>query len=65
MFNVQSLAQLIKVMIARGLALTAGEEPVGELFAVVEHDFLHIDRKTSCEALRKELAAAAVLLLLI
>ena len=40
MFNVQGLAQLIKLMVARGLALTAGKQPVGELLAVVGQDFL-------------------------
>lgn len=31
-------------MVARGLALTAGKQPVGELFAVVGQNFLHLDR---------------------
>ena len=43
MFNAQGLAQLIKLMVARGLALTAGKQPVGELFAVVGQYFLHLD----------------------
>ena len=43
-FNVQCLAQLVKLVVARGLALTAGKQPVGELFAVVGQNFLHLDR---------------------
>lgn len=42
--NVQCLAQLVKLMVARGLALTAGKQPVGELFAVIGQNFLHLDR---------------------
>lgn len=37
--NAQSLAQLIKLMITRGLARTAGKQPVSELLAVVGQDF--------------------------
>ena len=42
--NVQGLAQLVKLMVARGLALTAGKQPVGEILAVVGQNFLHLDR---------------------
>ena len=35
MFNAQGLAQLIKLIVARGLALTADNQPVGELLAVI------------------------------
>ncbi len=38
-FNAQGLAELVKLMIARGLALTAGKQPVGEFFAVVGQNF--------------------------
>ena len=31
-------------MVAPGLALTACKQPVGELFAVVSQNFLHLDR---------------------
>lgn len=44
MFNVQGLAQLVKLVVTRGLTLTAGKQPVGELLAVVGQDFLHLDR---------------------
>ncbi len=39
MFNVQGLEKLIILMVARGLALTTGKQPVGELLAVVGQDF--------------------------
>jgi hypothetical protein len=35
MFNFQGLAQLIKLMVARGLAPTGAKQLVGELLAVV------------------------------
>jgi len=44
MLNAQSRAQLIKLMVARGLSLTACKQPVSELLAVVGQDFLHSDR---------------------
>lgn len=34
-FNTQGLAQLIKLVLPCGLALSAGKEPVRELFAIV------------------------------
>ena len=64
MFNVQGLAQLIKLMVASGLALTAGKQPVGELLAVVGQDFLDLDRTVLVQGVQ-ERAAAAVLWLLI
>jgi hypothetical protein len=71
-FNIQGLAQLIKLIVARGLALTAGKQPVGELLAVVGQDFLQSVRifciligQALCNAFRNERAAAAVLWLLI
>ncbi len=53
MFNVQGLAQLIKLMGARGLALTAGKQPVSELLAVVGQDFLHLDRTSLVQGVQK------------
>ena len=44
MFNVQGLAQLIILMVTRGLVLTAGKQTVGELLAIVGQDFLNLDR---------------------
>jgi len=37
-------AQFFKLMVTRGLALTACKQPVDELLAVVGQDFLHLDR---------------------
>ncbi len=53
MFNVQGLAQLIKLMVARGLALTAGKQPVGELLAVISQNFLHFDRTSIIQGVQK------------
>ena len=52
-FNVQGLAQLIKLMVARGLALTAGKQPVSELLAVVGQNFLHLDRARLVQGIEK------------
>jgi len=39
-FNAQGLAQLIKLMLTRGLPGTRGKEPVRELFAVVSQQLI-------------------------
>jgi len=51
--NAQGLAQLVKLMVARGLALTACKQPVGELFAVVGQNFLHLDRASLVQGIEK------------
>jgi len=52
-FNVQCLAQLAKLVVARGLALTAGKQPADELFAVVSQNFLHLDRANLVQGLQE------------
>jgi hypothetical protein len=42
--NVQCVAQLVKLLVSRGLALTACKQPVGELLTVVGQNSLHLDR---------------------
>ena len=44
MFNVQCLAQLIKLMVARGLAFAAGKPDVGEPLAAFGQNFLYLDQ---------------------
>ena len=65
--NAQGLAQLIKLMVVRGLTRATGKQPVGELFTIVGQNFLHLVLigEALCKALRNERAAAAVLWLLI
>jgi len=53
MLNAQRLTQLIKLMVSRGLALTVGKKPVGELLAVVGKDFLHPDRASLVQGAQK------------
>ena len=55
MLNVQGLAQLIKLLVARGLTLTAGKQPVGELLAVDGQDFVHIDRTSLVQGIMTRL----------
>ena len=64
MFNVQGLAQLIKLMVARGLALTTGKQPVGELLAVVGQDFLHLDRTSLVQGVQKRASSSGRLVAL-
>ena len=64
MFNVQGLAQLIKLMVPRGLALTAGKQPVGELFAVVSQNFLHLDRTSLVQGVQKRASGSGRLVTL-
>jgi hypothetical protein len=52
-FNAQGLTQLVKLMVARGLALTAGKQSVGELLAVVGQDLLHPDRTSLVQGVQK------------
>lgn len=52
-FNAQGLAQLVKLMVTRGLALTACKQPVGELLAVVGQNFLHLDRTSLVQGIEK------------
>tara|TARA_B110000971_G_scaffold70376_1_gene72099 strand:- start:110 stop:535 length:426 start_codon:yes stop_codon:yes gene_type:complete len=64
-FNAQGLAQFVKFMVTRGLALSAFKQPVAELLVAVGQNFLHLIGQVFCKALRYEWAAAAVLWLLI
>jgi hypothetical protein len=59
-FNAQALAQLVKLMVTRGLALTVCKQPVGELLAVVGQNFCTLIGQALCKALRNEWAAAEV-----
>lgn len=52
-FNARGLTQLVKLMLTRGLALTAGKQPVGELLAVVGQEFLHPDRANLVQGAQK------------
>jgi hypothetical protein len=53
MLNAQGLAQLVKLMVTHGLALTACKQPVGELLAVVGQNFLHLDRTSLVQGIEK------------
>lgn len=64
MFNVQGLAQLIKLMVARGLALTAGKQSVSELLAVVGQDFLYFDRTSLVQGVQKRASCSGRLVTL-
>lgn len=44
MFNLKCMAQLINLMVGRGLAPTDGEQLFGEIFAILVQNFLHVDR---------------------
>jgi hypothetical protein len=57
-FNTQVLAQLVKLVVARGLTLTAGKQPVSELLAVVGQDFLHIDRTTLVQGVQQRASSS-------
>jgi hypothetical protein len=51
-------------MVARGLALTAGKQPVSELFAVVGQDFLHLDRTNLVQGVQKRASGSGRLVAL-
>ena len=44
MLNAQRLAQLIKLMLATGLAFTAGKQAIGKFLAVIGQQLLNFDR---------------------
>lgn len=64
LLNAQGLAQLVKLMVARGLALAAGKQPVGELFAVVGQNFLHLDWASLVQGVEKRASASSRLVAL-
>jgi hypothetical protein len=57
MFNAQGLAQLVKLVLARGLTLTAGKQAVGERLAIVGQDFLHLDRTSIAQGTHRDKAS--------
>jgi hypothetical protein len=59
-FNAQAPAHLVKLMVTRGLALTACKQPVGELLAVVGQNFCILIGQALCKALRNKWASAEV-----
>ena len=61
-FYAERLAQLVKLMVATGLALSGCKEPIRELFPVVGQQLVDLDGQALCRALRKALALAALLL---
>lgn len=64
MFNVQGLAQLIKLMVARSMALTTGKQPDGELLAIVSQDFLHLDWASLMHGVQKRASGSGRLVAL-
>lgn len=64
MFNVQGLAQLIKLMVARGLALSAGKQSIGEPLAVVGQNFLYLDRSSLVQGAQKRASGSSRLVAL-
>lgn len=64
MFNVQALSQMIKLMVARGQALKVSKKAVGEILAVVGHDFLHLDRTSLMQGVQKQASGRGCLLAL-
>jgi hypothetical protein len=63
-FNAQGLAQLVKLKVARGLALKAGKQPVSELLAVVGQDFLHLDLTSLVQGVQKRASGSGRLVAL-
>ena len=51
--NVQGLAQLIKLMVARGLTRATGKQPVGKFLAIVGQNFLHFDWASLAQGVEK------------
>lgn len=51
-------------MVARGLALTAGKQPVGELLAVVGQNFLHLYRTSLVQSVQKRASGSGRLVAL-
>lgn len=64
MLNAQALAQLIKLVLARGLACTVGKEPVHELFAVVGQQLLDFHRTRLVQGVEEGLRTSRCLVLL-
>lgn len=64
-FDTQALAQLIELVLSRGLATAAAKQPVRELFAVVCQDSLNLERRSLGHCGQEGLVDAAVLCCLI
>jgi len=64
-FNPQAGTQLIELVLPRGLPGPRGEEPIGELLAVVGEHLLNAHRTSLVHGIEKPLALAAVLFFLI
>ena len=64
MFNVQGLAELINLMVVRGLTFTAGKLPVGELLAVVVQYFLDLDWASLVQGFQKRASGSGLLVAL-
>ena len=61
----QRLAQLIELMVATGLALAAGKQPVCKFLAVVRQQLVDSDGAGLVQGLKKRAALAALLSFLI
>lgn len=64
MLYVQGLAQAVKLVIATGLVLPAGKQPIGELLAVVSQDAADPDRAGSGQGIEERLGAGCALVAL-
>ena len=64
MFDVQGLERLIKLMVARGLALSAGKQSIGEPLAVVGQNFLYLDRSSLVQGAQKRASGSSRLVAL-
>ena len=62
--NVQCLTQLVELVVARGLALSAGKQSVGELLAVVGQNFLHLDRASLVQSVQERASGSGRLVTL-
>ncbi|BAO82883.1 hypothetical protein SMCB_0655 [Serpentinimonas maccroryi] len=63
-FNAQGLAQLIKLMLTRGLPSTGGKEPVRELFAVVSQQLMNLERTGFVQGAKESLGTGCGLVAL-
>lgn len=64
MLDAQCAAKLVKLMIARCLAFTAGKQPVGEFLAIVGEDFVHPDGAGPVQGVEKRAGAGGGLVVL-
>jgi len=58
-FYAQGATKLVKLMVSRGLTLSTGKQPVGELFTVVGQDFVHPDWASLVQGFQKRACSRA------